>query len=136
MQSFVQDMDEKYETLLSAWLTLSIIETPLAGENHKLESSCKIVKKLEEALTKAQEAWKYICKTSSYIKIAKSMEESFSISRISFENALQHVEFFHPIMHISREKISPDHEIIDGKLVFVRDEPTLYYVFFVRDEPT
>lgn len=125
-------MEEKYETLLSAWLALSIIETPLAGENYQLESSCKIVKKLEEALTKAREAWKCIWKTSSYTKIAKSMEESFSIPQISFENALQHVEFFQPIVHISREKISPDQEIIDVKLVFVRDEPTLLCFFWYR----
>lgn len=106
----MEETKKKDETLTSTQTMLSKIEATIAAWNHALDSSCKMVKKLEVSLSEARECWK---KTNDDLwetclenfelskKYANSMKDSFSILQVSFENALQQMQFFNPTIHIS-----------------------------------
>lgn len=44
---------------------------------------------------------------------------------VDLSNPLQQVELFHSVLHVSRVQVHPNMKIMDDKLVFVGDEPTL-----------
>lgn len=85
-------------------------EDTLSDEKWDLETSHKRVEDLELSLNEAQEGWKTIedgFRDMHHENLelskshAKSLEDDFSLLHILFENVLQQVKLFYPIMHIS-----------------------------------
>lgn len=102
-------MKEKYKGLTSSRLVLYTKKAALVEGNHESESSRKKVKDLELSLSEARESWKEaengcreMCHENFELskEFLKSLENSLSVLDVSFENSLQHVEFFHPSVHI------------------------------------
>lgn len=106
-------------------------ETSFPEPSKGMNYTRKMIVDLKESLRKAREGWKKtkddlresLIKNISLAKEhAKEVNDGYSAMHVSFENALNQVEHFYPIVHISWELVLLDLEMVNVELVFVMDD--------------
>lgn len=121
--------NDKTPSLSHAKLTK--LKVSRAEENKAMGSSRKMVEELEASLKEAQEGWKKIKDDLCEMRL-----KSFALSKeyekamqVSFKKTLQPVEYFYPEVHISREKVCLDQEMVKEDPVSDMNEVYLLAIY-------
>lgn len=120
----VGELSKKNGIVISIQTSLSASKFTLARENSVQDPSHNKAAEIKASLKEAQEILhnihlKNLTLTKEFDKV---VDKGLSFAYDSFGNVLQQEEHLFPPLRVSRERVLPDQEIEDGKVVSLKDQ--------------